>query len=124
MATITFDLMARLDLALVGQRIREARRGLELTQDDLAEVVGVHKRTIENWERGKTKPFDRIEDLADALGVSILWLLHGIDPATPQPSDAGAALREMVEETQQELAELGAAVGRIEALLQSREAES
>lgn len=87
-ASITFDLMARLDLALVGQRIREARRGLDLTQDDLAEIVGVHKRTIENWERGQTKPFDRIDDLAEGLGVSIVWLLHGIDPSTP-PAEGG-----------------------------------
>lgn len=37
-------------------RIRKAREGLHLSQEDLADKVGVSVQTISNWERGVSEP--------------------------------------------------------------------
>lgn len=39
-------------LRLIGQRVREARLRAGMTQECLAELVGVHWKTISNVERG------------------------------------------------------------------------
>jgi Predicted transcriptional regulators len=41
------------DASAIGQQVREHRRRLGLSQDDLAAVVGVNRRVIGELERGK-----------------------------------------------------------------------
>lgn len=54
----------------VGARIRDARIQANLTQEALAERVGVERRTIVRIELGITSPpLDRILAIARALGV-------------------------------------------------------
>lgn len=36
--------------------IREARINAELTQKEMSELTTIPRRTIEDWERGKSKP--------------------------------------------------------------------
>ena len=43
--------------------IKEARQEVGLTQKALSEWLNIPKRTIENWEGGKSEPKDRIEKL-------------------------------------------------------------
>ena len=38
------------------QRIQEIRRGLRVTQEDFAHMVGVTFSTVNRWENGKSKP--------------------------------------------------------------------
>ena len=38
------------------QRIQEIRRGLQVTQEDFAHMVGVTFSTVNRWENGKSKP--------------------------------------------------------------------
>ena len=40
----------------IGNKIKEARNGAELTQDQAAEKIMVSRQTISNWETGKTMP--------------------------------------------------------------------
>mgnify|MGYP001029059711 CR=1 FL=1 len=40
----------------IGQRIREARRGLALSQQGLAQRARIHRNTIRNYEKGVTEP--------------------------------------------------------------------
>lgn len=37
-------------------RIRTLRANLDLSQDQFAQMIGVSKRTLENWEQGRRKP--------------------------------------------------------------------
>lgn len=37
-------------------RIQEIRRGLRVTQEDFAHMVGVTFSTVNRWENGKSKP--------------------------------------------------------------------
>lgn len=48
-----------------------ARVNRKLTQEQLAEAVNVSKKTVQNWESGKSKPsIDKIEGICTVLGVS------------------------------------------------------
>lgn len=56
---------------IFGQRIKELREGKGLTQEQLAEAIGVKDdRTIRFWEAGTNAPkFANLVSLAKALGV-------------------------------------------------------
>lgn len=57
-------------------RLRELQRAKKLTQQELADIAEVSKRTIHNWEDGTSniKP-EKAKKLADYFGVSVGWLL-------------------------------------------------
>jgi transcriptional regulator with XRE-family HTH domain len=58
------------------ERLREARRHLGYTQDDLAKKVNTQKTTISNYETGYSTPSNEmLIDLAKALKVSTDYLL-------------------------------------------------
>lgn len=65
-----------MNLKAVGQRIQEARRNSNLTQEQLAEMVGLSPTHISVIERG-TKPtkITNFVAIANALGVSADMLL-------------------------------------------------
>jgi DNA-binding transcriptional regulator YiaG len=52
--------------------VKEMRRQLSLSQEDLARLLGVTYPTINRWENGRAKPsplaLKQIEDLARGLG--------------------------------------------------------
>jgi transcriptional regulator with XRE-family HTH domain len=57
---------------LFGRRLRQLRRQKDLTQEQLAEAVGVSVEFISNMERGVNAPsFETLEKLAEALGVPV-----------------------------------------------------
>lgn len=76
-------LMAELSRAAIAQRIRTAREEAGYTQPELADVMNVHYRTVQDWESPKKQatPFDRLDELAAVTGVTKVWLLHGEDAA-------------------------------------------
>lgn len=54
----------------IGERIKEARKNLKITQEQLAEKVGVSFQTVSSWEKGEYLPsMDKLEALAGALAV-------------------------------------------------------
>mgnify|MGYP003094195981 CR=1 FL=1 len=57
-------------------RLKELRQGKKLSQKELAENIGVHYRTLQNWENGESqiKP-EKAQLLADYFGVSVGYLL-------------------------------------------------
>lgn len=57
-------------------RLRELQRAEKLTQQELADIAEVSKRTIQNWEDGTSniKP-EKAKKLADFFGVSVGYLL-------------------------------------------------
>ena len=60
----------------IGDRIREARTKLGLTQAQLAGWVGVSSQTVWAWEAGRVKPtHEHLEELAFRCEVSTAWLL-------------------------------------------------
>lgn len=62
----------------IGKFIAECRKGRNLTQQKLAEQLGVTNRSISNWENGKNMPdVSLYKELCGILGISINELLSG-----------------------------------------------
>lgn len=62
----------------IGKRILERRKNKNLTQQDLANSLGVTNRTIINWENGKCLPdYSLLLPLCKELDISINELLTG-----------------------------------------------
>ena len=59
----------------IGQRLKEARLAKQITQEDLAKLVGVTKGAIGNYETGVSSPKETILiRLMDALGIDANFL--------------------------------------------------
>lgn len=59
-------------------RIRAAREGLGLSQEDLARSLSLSVRSIGRFESGDSNPsIDTLQRVAEALQVSPAWLLTG-----------------------------------------------
>lgn len=65
--------MNRLKELRIEKGLRENKK---LSQKELAETIGVHYRTLQNWESGENqiKP-DKAQVLADYFGVNVGYLL-------------------------------------------------
>ena len=62
----------------IGNKIKEARNGAELTQDQAAEKIMVSRQTISNWETGKTMPdIASVIKMSDLYHISLDELLKG-----------------------------------------------
>ena len=62
----------------LGDRIRDARKKIGMSQIDLAKRVGVTQPAVANWESGVHDPRRlMIAKIADALDVSTDWLAGG-----------------------------------------------
>jgi transcriptional regulator with XRE-family HTH domain len=69
----------RLDVA-IGQRIRERRRAVGMSQQTLAERVGVTFQQVQKYERGSNRiSFSRLIEIADALSCRLNDLADGLD---------------------------------------------
>ena len=62
----------------LAERLVWARTQKELSQSELAKLAGVSQSTIGNLESGLRLSARRIANIADALGVSALWLAEGV----------------------------------------------
>lgn len=66
-----------------GNRVREERRRLNLSQEELANRAGMHRTYIGMIERAeKNITLENIGKLAKALNLSMSELLEGIDDDT------------------------------------------
>ena len=68
--------------AAIGSYIAQKRRAQNLTQEQLAETLGVSNKTISKWENGKCMPdYSVIQSLCEALHVTLPELMDGEDAA-------------------------------------------
>lgn len=61
----------------LADRIRTSRHSLGLSAEHLARRVDVSTTSVLRWESGTSPAARYVPALADALGVSIAWLLTG-----------------------------------------------
>lgn len=55
----------------LGQKIRNLRKAKNLSQQELAEKIGITKTQISRWEKGHVQPRQsNLRDLAELFGVS------------------------------------------------------
>jgi transcriptional regulator with XRE-family HTH domain len=89
-------LMAELSKAAITQRVAAKREQSGLTQHEVAELMNVTPRTIQYWE-SQTNPivaFDRLDELAQVIGTTKFWLLHGAE--LPGSAEDAASLAEIL----------------------------
>lgn len=65
----------------IGKNIRQRMTGLELTQQDLADILHVSRQTVSSWVRTSDPVIPKSDDLpaiASALRTTVGWLYSGI----------------------------------------------
>jgi|GEM_PF-6689400 len=73
------------DLLSVGGRVRYARAIVAcIDQGRLAGKIGLKQSAISSIESGRTKNTDKLQQIADACGVSYEWIMHGGDLKTKE----------------------------------------
>ena len=78
----------------IGRFIAERRKSQNLTQEDLAEKIGVSNKTVSKWECGKCMPdYSVIELLCENLHVSVSELIKGELLSQEQNAKDEAALQ-------------------------------
>jgi phage repressor protein C with HTH and peptisase S24 domain len=76
----------------LGKRIRVARQRARLSQEDVAEPLGISRNAVSLWESDDSKPErDRLPVLARTLHVDVNWLLTG-EGFGPDNQDRSGAL--------------------------------
>lgn len=76
--------MAEIERGDIARRIKQAREEAGLSQPEMAEAVGTHERTYQNYEsvsKPRT-PWGLMNDIAKVTGKTTEWLIHG-DRPTP-----------------------------------------
>lgn len=75
----------------IARNLRDIRRRLELTQQELADLAGVNQNNISKWEKGRIEPtVTSLLRVARATGCTLDDFVRGIDTAY---DDVVAALR-------------------------------
>ncbi len=67
-----------MDQQKIGQFLRECRKEKGITQEQLAEMLGVTNRSVSRWENGSNLPdLDILIEMADYYDVELRELLDG-----------------------------------------------
>ena len=75
----------------VGKRIRHRRWMLGVTQQQLAERIGIKFQQVQKYETGANRvSASRLWDIAQALEVPVAFFFEGLD-AAPQTANGAAA---------------------------------
>ena len=84
----------------VGQKLQKARKSQELTQEQIAEQLGITRQTISNWENNKSYPdIVSLIKLSEIYQVSLDSLLKGDEAMVKhlaKSTDAVASNRQLL----------------------------
>lgn len=62
---------------MIGLRIKEERERLSLTQQGVADSIGVAKRTFIDWEKDRTSPTAVQLSALSQIGMDVLYVVTG-----------------------------------------------
>jgi transcriptional regulator with XRE-family HTH domain len=81
-------------MSVLGERIRQRRKGLHLSQESVAELIGSSQKQISKYENGEDKPSsDVVQRLSQSLNVSADYLL-GLTDIPERPMRGSGDLAE------------------------------
>ena len=67
-----------MDQIKIGNFISECRKNKKMTQEQLAEKLGVTSKSVSRWENGNTMPdYSLLKDLCNELDINVNELLSG-----------------------------------------------
>jgi transcriptional regulator with XRE-family HTH domain len=68
----------RMNQLMTGKFISQKRKEKNLTQEQLAEKLGVSNKTVSKWETGKCMPdYSVVKNLCEELGITVAELMDG-----------------------------------------------
>ena len=68
----------------VGDRLQKAREAVDLSQQELADEIGVARRSITRWETTGSVRRSTILIYSMRTGVPVEWIEHGTVPDGPK----------------------------------------
>ena len=73
----------------IGKRIKERRKELRMSVDDLAKRLGKDRSTVYRYEKGDIEnlPLDILEPIAEALSTTPAYLMGWEDGQKEKPAD-------------------------------------
>lgn len=75
----------------LGQTIAQLRKDKKLSQDELADLLGVSRQSVSKWETDASVPeLDKLIRLSDVFGVTLDALIRGEEVGTSAPTPAPA----------------------------------
>ena len=87
-----------MDMMKMGIFLQELRREKGLTQEQLAELTGVARRTVSRWETGSNLPdLDILIELSDFYGVDLREILNGERSRENMNKEVKEAVRQVAE---------------------------
>ena len=90
---------------MIGQRLKKLREEKDLTQAQVAKILGVSRTTYTQYETGKSEPdLATVSKLAEIYETSVDFLLGKTD--IPTPIETIAAHHEGEDWTEEELEEI------------------
>lgn len=70
--------------AYVGRRLKQQREALSLSQERLADMLGISFQQVQKYERGMNRVgASRLFQLCGVLGVEVGFFFDGLEPAPP-----------------------------------------
>lgn len=76
----------------IEERIQELRKGKGLSQEQLAEVLGVSRQAVSKWESGQSMPeIEKLISMSELFEVTVDYILKG--ESAPAKDDKSRALR-------------------------------
>jgi len=90
---------------MFGNRIVKLRKGGDLTQDDLADILGITRQSLSHFELEKRKPdIEMLQKIADYFNVSTDYLLGRTEIEYPpgRIADSGVKLAEVDNEEEKD----------------------
>lgn len=113
--------MQQFAAAEIGERIAQARRENDgMTQEQLAELLDVSTRAVQNYEAGVSIPWKHFSRLEKIFDRDLAWFLHGHDATAEAESDVARRLDDLLLEVRaiDRKLDLADVTGRIEQLSQ------
>ena len=66
-------------------RLYQLRKERGLSQENLADMLGVTRQAVQKWEAGASRPdMDNLTALARCFDVTLDWLITGVEPVIPR----------------------------------------
>lgn len=86
------------DAFSIGARIRQERKRLSMTQDDLAQVMGVSRASVATYEADRSSPDLHAMNKARDVGFDVWWILTGSKGNPHQSKLEWQRIRQIAEE--------------------------